>query len=108
MSHLLLVGLAIGVSMFARDIAYTTSTAFIAHGKGWPAAACDVLGDWATLISIGGGATEAWHGGTETLLVVAVAIAIGSALGTHSGVWLEAWLEKKLPILEEEPNAASG
>lgn len=93
--QLFLLGPVVALSMFSRDIVYTMSTAFIAHGKGMQAAVCDVLGDWAGLVSIGVGAAAAFKGGLPTAGVVLAAIAVGSTFGTYGGVAMEKIYERR-------------
>lgn len=76
------------VAMCAKDCFYSSSTALIATRHGWAAGGFDVLGDIATLMSVGIGAVNIVHIGILATGAFEIygAIAIGSLIGTVLGV----------------------
>lgn len=95
--------LLIGGSMAIKDVAYVAAEFLVSRKRGILASACDIMGDIATLLTIGYGGYEVIHNGFGiTTLLVILAIAVGSLIGTMLGVHAGTFLMDHFP--SDEPS----
>ena len=87
--------IAIGVTMFLKDILGTGVIVFLDRQKPLPAGVCDAIGDVAAVFTYGVGGAAIYHQGLTLWSVMAIlSMSVGSLAGTVVGFHLTGAIEK--------------
>ena len=89
--------LLLAVSMAIKDAFYTAVTVLVSHGHPWAASIFDILGDIASVLSLGvGGVEVVSHGVSWETVILLSSMSVGSLLGTVAGAQIGKRVEHRL------------